>query len=120
MTFLVRDTRNASSTLSPNIVLCRCESDGRCFIPPSSSNETDASQSAFLVMSCECPVGRTGEFCEEERDFCVGETTPSCHPLVTCINSPTNFTCGPCPNGYEGDGRICLGKKFNAIEYYNV
>ena len=71
-------------------------------------------------MSCDCPVGRTGEFCEDQRDFCVGEAAPPCHPLVTCINSPTNFTCGSCPNGYEGNGRICLGKNFDAIDRWYV
>ncbi|XP_028414143.1 uncharacterized protein LOC114537208 [Dendronephthya gigantea] len=59
-------------------------------------------------MTCECPDGRTGEFCEVELDYCAGELTPPCHPLVSCFNHPTNFTCGACPSGYEGDGSICL------------
>ena len=110
VTFLVQDSRNASSSLSPSIFLCRCVSGGICFVPEATSQETGAVQDTFLVMSCNCTIGRTGEFCEEEKNFCEGESTPPCHPLVTCINNPTNFTCGSCPTGYEGDGISCSGK----------
>ena len=108
---MVQDTKNGSSTLSPSITLCRCVSGGECFVPEASSPETAAIVSRFRVMSCNCPVGRTGEFCEAQTDFCAGESTTPCHPLVTCTNYPTNFTCGPCPIGYEGDGTVCLGMK---------
>ena len=107
VTFLVQDTKNGSSTLSPSITLCGCVNGGICFVPQASSPETEAVASTFLVMSCNCSVGQTGEFCEEQKDFCRGETTTPCHPLVTCTNHPTNFTCSPCPTGYEGDGMIC-------------
>jgi hypothetical protein len=111
ITFLVQDTKNGSSILSPSILLCRCVHGGECLLPDESSPESGSIASAFLVMSCNCTVGRTGEFCEEVKDFCAGESTPPCHPLVTCFNHPTNFACGPCPRGYEGDGLICSGKK---------
>ena len=109
VTFFVEDTKNASSTLSPSITLCRCEHGGECFVPEATSDETAAIASAFIVMSCNCSIGRSGDFCEEQTDFCQGETTTPCHPLVTCTNNPTNFTCGPCPTGYEGDGMLCTG-----------
>ncbi|XP_047482510.1 LOW QUALITY PROTEIN: cubilin-like [Penaeus chinensis] len=30
-----------------------------------------------------------------------------CSPLVTCVNYPGGFQCGPCPSGYTGDGFQC-------------
>ncbi|CAB4042922.1 mucin, partial [Paramuricea clavata] len=107
LTFLVQDTKNGSSTLSPNIQLCRCENGGECFVPEATSEQEAAIENTFLVMSCNCPPGYTGEFCGEVRDFCAGGLTPSCNALVTCTNSPTGFTCGDCPNGYDGNGQIC-------------
>ena len=112
---MVQDTRNASATLSPAIFLCGCVSGGECFVPNATSQETAEIQNTFLVMSCNCPIGRTGMFCQDVKDFCVGGATPPCHPLVTCTNNPTNFTCGQCPTGYEGDGTTCLGKM-----YFNI
>ena len=82
-------------------------------MPEATSQETALIRDTFLVMSCRCPFGRSGEFCEVVRDFCDGDLTPPCHPLVTCTNNPTNFTCGPCPSGYDGDGTVCLGKLWN-------
>ncbi len=113
----MQDTKNTSSTLTPSIILCRCANGGECIAPEPTSDETAEIVSTFVVMSCVCPVGRTGEFCEEITDFCAGDSTPPCHPLVTCINNPTNFTCGPCPTGYQGNGTICAGKQF---EFYKV
>ena len=112
VTFLVRDSKDAAVSFSPSIQLCRCFAEDQCFVPEASSQETADIDVTFLVMSCNCPDGRTGEFCEVELDYCVGELTPPCHPLVSCFNHPTNFTCGDCPAGYEGDGRICLGELF--------
>lgn len=106
---MVQDTKNGSTTMSPNIQLCRCENGGTCFVPQASSEETAAIQNTFVVMSCTCPLGFSGEFCGNVRDFCLGELTPPCYPLVTCTNSPTGFACGECPNGYEGNGQVCSG-----------
>ncbi|XP_028416182.1 uncharacterized protein LOC114539806 [Dendronephthya gigantea] len=108
VTFLVTDSNGAAVSLSPNIRLCRCVAGGLCTIPEATSQETADIDVAFLVMTCECPDGRTGEFCEVELDYCAGELTPPCHPLVSCFNHPTNFTCGDCPTGYVGDGSLCL------------
>ncbi|CAB4015195.1 mucin, partial [Paramuricea clavata] len=106
LTFLVQDTKNGSAILSPNIQLCRCV-NGECFVPEATSEQEAAIENTFLVMSCNCLFGYTGEFCGEVRDFCAGELTPPCNPLVTCANSAAGFMCGNCPNGYEGNGQIC-------------
>lgn len=111
ITFVVTDTKNGTATLSPSIQLCKCENNGTCFVPEATSNELASSRPKFLIMSCTCQVGFTGPFCGEVRDFCIGEFGPTCHPLVRCFNSPTNFTCGPCPNGYSGNGQTCSGKQ---------
>ncbi len=110
ITFLVQDTKNGSATLSPRIQLCRCENGGECYVPEASSEQTAAVQNAFLIMSCNCPLGRTGKFCGEVRDFCTEGLTPPCNALVTCTNTPTSFMCGNCPNGYEGNGQTCSGQ----------
>ncbi len=40
----------------------------------------------------------------------------TCDALVVCTNGPGNYSCGPCPSGYNGtgyntDSRGCIGKK---------
>ncbi|KAK3892747.1 hypothetical protein Pcinc_003437 [Petrolisthes cinctipes] len=36
-------------------------------------------------------------------------STPHCsrNPPVLCVNYPGGFSCGPCPQGYSGDGFVC-------------
>lgn len=110
LTFLVKDTKNASTTLTPTIQLCRCLNKGECFVPEDTSDEVAAVKTTFLTMSCNCLSNFTGRFCSEVRNFCEGQLTPPCHPLVTCSNSAEGFSCSPCPNGYEGNGQICSGQ----------
>ncbi|XP_045623432.1 cubilin [Procambarus clarkii] len=42
-------------------------------------------------------------------DECRSTSRPHCstNPLVQCVNYPGGFTCGPCPQGYSGDGFVC-------------
>ena len=46
-----------------------------------------------------------GRFCE--RDQC---SEDPCYPGVNCYDteSPPFFRCGPCPEGYRGDGINCI------------
>ncbi|CAJ0949145.1 unnamed protein product [Ranitomeya imitator] len=53
---------------------------------------------------CECPAGLKGGGCEEDVDECL---SAPCHPGVSCTNNVGSYTCASCPDGYEGDGRIC-------------
>ena len=105
MTFTVSDTKNGSSSFSPDIYLCGCGNNGTCFID---TNDTETDN--FVDMECECVLGKTGRYCEDQRDFCITDAGLVCHPLVTCYNHPTNYTCGPCPTGYNGTGDTCIGK----------
>ena len=50
-----------------------------------------------------------GRFCEEDTDGCLLST---CAAEVSCTDIPapgTGATCGPCPDGYSGDGQDCIG-----------
>ncbi|KAM4029059.1 von Willebrand factor D and EGF domain-containing protein isoform 3-T3 [Anomaloglossus baeobatrachus] len=54
---------------------------------------------------CECPAGLEGPGCEEDVDECV---SAPCYPGVPCTNTFGSYTCASCPDGYEGDGNICV------------
>ncbi|XP_077346843.1 von Willebrand factor D and EGF domain-containing protein isoform X1 [Lithobates pipiens] len=54
---------------------------------------------------CECPTGLKGKSCEEDVDECLSFP---CYPSVLCTNTLGSYKCGPCPQGYEGDGKICV------------
>lgn len=45
-----------------------------------------------------------GKSCEEDVDECLSFP---CYPSVLCTNTLGSYKCGPCPQGYEGDGKIC-------------
>ncbi|XP_035217484.1 cubilin-like, partial [Stegodyphus dumicola] len=46
--------------------------------------------------------------CTQDIDECSGpQKRCSQNPPVTCINLPGTFHCGPCPEGYTGDGHSC-------------
>ncbi|XP_054903327.1 von Willebrand factor D and EGF domain-containing protein [Poeciliopsis prolifica] len=83
----------------------RCEMDiddckpnpcrlGRCVDRPNS-------------FSCICPPGTTGRTCREDIDECLSQP---CFPAVSCSNTLGSFTCGSCPSGSTGDGKMCQEK----------
>ena len=111
--FIVTDSNNSSSELSPVIQLCPCQNGGKCVEDDDVQRQRDSGV-RFIVLSCACPAGLTGQVCDSNLDACVENNDP-CFPGAQCINVPpainqTGYTCGPCPSGYHGDGVTCVGK----------
>lgn len=109
--FIVTDSSNSSSELRPLIRLCSCQNGGNCVEDNDVQRQLDSGV-RFIVLSCACPVGLTGNFCESDVDACVEYNDP-CFPGVICNNVPLSidkngYTCGPCPSGYHGDGANCI------------
>eukprot|EP00033_Pygsuia_biforma_P001007 GCRY01001152.1.p1 GENE.GCRY01001152.1~~GCRY01001152.1.p1 ORF type:complete len:843 (+),score=207.25 GCRY01001152.1:272-2800(+) len=62
---------------------------------------------------CNCPKAYTGRLCTDDVDGCLAS---NCSEHATCLDIPApgvGFSCGPCVDGYEGDGYVCT-KKSNA------
>lgn len=109
LSFLVQDPNNGSSILVPTITVCACKDRGTCVQPATTLETRNITFSQHKVLTCECKIGFTGEFCENRRDFCQTLSGSPCHPLVNCTNTPTEYQCGPCPAGYTGEGEECTG-----------
>ncbi len=63
------------------------------------------------MIPCACPLklGREGQHCEEDVDGCAQTT---CFEGVECTDVPApgiGAECGPCPDGYSGNGGKCAG-----------
>ena len=55
-------------------------------------------------------LGFEGAYCEEDTDGCANFV---CFDDVECEDVPApgvGAVCGPCPNGYHGDGAKCAGE----------
>ena len=55
-----------------------------------------------INFKCICDPGYTGSLCSTALDC------QHCHPGVECLDSET---CGPCPDGYTGNGKTCTKTK---------
>ena len=44
--------------------------------------------------------------CQIKRPEC-GDDPPPCFPKVECRDTYDGPVCGPCPNGFKGDGKFC-------------
>ncbi|XP_022801632.1 mucin-like protein isoform X1 [Stylophora pistillata] len=108
--FVVKDDQGATAFLRPIINLCACHNDGVCLQSASNKNSTHESNT-MNVLDCGCLNGYTGTFCESDLDACEANLNP-CYPGVKCIDLPppaniSGYKCGPCPNGFTGDGSKC-------------
>ena len=64
----------------------------------------------YIVLILILYIAYDGLFCEEDRNGCA---EASCYSGVQCYDVPApgvGITCGPCPNGYFGDGKDCIGQ----------
>ncbi|XP_038063643.1 uncharacterized protein LOC119734296 isoform X2 [Patiria miniata] len=96
----------ANAALEPIVKLCGCENAGACLFDQYVSG-TNLVQDRFGVVLCECQSGWSGEFCDTDYDACADNP---CFMGVACTDEAPpsyNSTCGPCPEGLEGDGKSC-------------
>ncbi|XP_019858254.1 PREDICTED: mucin-like protein [Amphimedon queenslandica] len=102
-TVIAADSFNATSKITPQVIICSCTSDrGNCTIDEYENNTSNP-----LILMCDCMKAYEGEYCEDDFDGC---TEVSCFNDATCTDVPapgTGATCPPCPSGYTGDGIIC-------------
>lgn len=101
----------ANTVHSPVINVCACHNQGACVEQASDDSSANNNTQKFQFLSCQCLNGYTGSFCEVDLDACEENSQP-CFPGVSCIDLPppaneSGYTCGPCPNGYFGNGAEC-------------
>ncbi|GAB1290562.1 von Willebrand factor D and EGF domain-containing protein [Apodemus speciosus] len=140
-TLRLKDDCEAESTVTVEVIVksCDCLNGGSCVsdrkFPPGSGAylcdclagfygdlcevETSECQSnpcglgkcirSLHSYSCDCPPELTGKNCDMDVDEC--ESGP-CFPGVECINVFGSYHCGPCPEGFHGDGKICHDLSF--------
>ena len=68
----------------------------------------------FNILSCNCNINKTGEYCEDDRDICA--VGGYCYPGVPCeLDGVGMATCGDCPQHYDyvttgNELPVCRGK----------
>ncbi|XP_062840035.1 von Willebrand factor D and EGF domain-containing protein isoform X2 [Anolis carolinensis] len=97
--FSVTDDCSAETKviIEVNVKPCNCLNGGSCV---TNTNFPPGSGKYF----CVCLPGFEGRYCQEDIDEC--KSTP-CFTGVACFNTVESYTCGPCPEGLYGDGKIC-------------
>ncbi|KAJ8936435.1 hypothetical protein NQ318_015581, partial [Aromia moschata] len=78
-------------------------------------------QNTGVGYKCLCDQGWTTDTngrCTADIDECnLNHPQCSTNPRVSCINVPGSFFCGPCPQGYTGNGYYCAD--INECELFN-
>ncbi|XP_070549897.1 mucin-like protein [Ptychodera flava] len=96
----------ASSVLVVEVRICNCQNSGTCNYN-TSVDGADVNNDKYKIVTCDCPAGYSGDFCENDFNACLDSP---CFPSVTCTDQPapsTTADCGDCPTGLEGDGFQC-------------
>uniref|UniRef100_H2ZSP4 Uncharacterized protein n=1 Tax=Latimeria chalumnae TaxID=7897 RepID=H2ZSP4_LATCH len=92
----------ASSEIGLTLVLCNCTVNSTC-----NFNGKKTEQGQIKTAGCNCTAAYTGEYCEDDLDAC--QDNP-CFRNDSCkdYKAPEEgYSCGPCPEGLSGDGKIC-------------
>ncbi|RDD36690.1 Mucin-like protein [Trichoplax sp. H2] len=100
---VAKDSNDAVSIYQPaQVIMCHCANGGQCDYSAEFVDDGFASQ-----VPCRCLEGWTGDHCTIDFDSC---SVAPCFENVTCTDHKaplSGFTCGSCPSGLTGDGRIC-------------
>ena len=134
LSFQAVDGEGAASLLSPQLEACLCANGGECTL----DGVLDTAL-PVVILNCNCPEGEfgtmeshelnfflvcamyyqkftsytaaySGSFCEEDRNGC---SEIECFEGVECLDMAApgvGAMCGPCPDGFTGNGEKCSGE----------
>lgn len=105
--------KHGSMSAEQNVIInmCGCSEHGTCLFDQLANGQYYSS--IFRVVACQCDVGWTGEYCEENFDGCadspctMGTTCTDVHPVEHAQGGKA-FFCSECPKGYEKNYEICV------------
>ncbi|XP_070537259.1 fibrillin-2-like [Ptychodera flava] len=106
ISIIVTDTL-ASTAVVLQVKVCDCQNGGSCNYNISVEG-SDLVNDKFEVVTCDCPPGYTGDFCQDDYDACADNP---CFPGVNCTDDKApsiGFECGECPTGLIGNGTKCF------------
>ncbi|XP_078693925.1 mucin-like protein [Branchiostoma floridae x Branchiostoma belcheri] len=110
------DVYNAENTTAqywPVVYMCSCQNGGNCDSSVDPDPSIAGGENKFFRRTCSCAPGYAGDDCGFQVDACLVNFNP-CFPGSECTDLPPpaghgadGYTCGPCPDGYTGDGINC-------------
>ncbi|XP_019614608.1 PREDICTED: mucin-like protein [Branchiostoma belcheri] len=114
------DVYNAENTTAqywPVVYMCSCQNGGNCDSSVDPDPSIAGGENKFFRRTCSCAPGYAGDDCGFQVDACLVNLNP-CFPGSECTDLPPpagfgadGYTCGPCPDGYTGDGINCQGQR---------
>ncbi|KAG8443077.1 hypothetical protein GDO86_011773 [Hymenochirus boettgeri] len=108
--FSVADDCNAQTKVTVEVAVkpCGCLNGGSCItnvkFPPGKGEYLCFCPNGFEGEYCQVNIDNGGTTCQEDVNECLSSP---CFSGVTCTNTHGSYRCGQCPNGYQGDGKIC-------------